>query len=160
MNLKQYMNKKKIHYIHRYATYCVVQLIRSTQVPIKIKKKMKRKMVHRLHRLTQIMKIKKISVNLYYYVAKPCFHSKIFPQAFAYSCSNNRLGVPPPLYYYPSNFCFFYKKLFCYCRLTFHDRSFQEIILKGFFKSVKSVKSVVSIFWLRLWVALCNLWTK
>jgi hypothetical protein len=34
--------------------------------------------------------------NLYYYVAKPCFHSKIFPLAFAYSCSNNRLGVPPP----------------------------------------------------------------
>jgi hypothetical protein len=34
---------------------------------------------------------------LYYSVAKPCFYSKIFPSAFAYACSNNRLGVPPPL---------------------------------------------------------------
>jgi len=34
--------------------------------------------------------------NLYYYIAKPCFHYKIFPPAFAYSRSNNRLGMPSP----------------------------------------------------------------
>jgi len=38
-----------------------------------------------------------ICVNLCHYVAKPCFHSKIFPLELAYSCCNNRLGVPPPL---------------------------------------------------------------
>ena len=38
-----------------------------------------------------------IRANLYYYIAKPCFHSKIFSQELAYSCCNNRLGAPPPL---------------------------------------------------------------
>jgi hypothetical protein len=97
MDLKLHFNKKKFHYMHRYTMYCVLQLIKSTQVSIKKRNEMKKEIAHRLHRLTQIMKIKKISVYLYYYVAKPCFHSKIFPQAFVYSCSNNRLGVPPPL---------------------------------------------------------------
>jgi hypothetical protein len=39
-----------------------------------------------------------------------------------------------PLRYCLPTSCFFGKKLFYYCHLTFYDRNFQGIILEGFFQ--------------------------
>jgi len=64
MDLKLHFNKKNFHYMHRYTMYYVSRLITSIRVSTKKRNKMKKEIAHRLHRLTQIMKIKKISVNL------------------------------------------------------------------------------------------------